>query len=90
MIGLKRILGPAPSEMTMGELVTKIRKRQEFVGSLLQRFREQSVSLPPKKVKEPRGKAKGDSAALGELMKELREAGISLEEFKRIARGREE
>ena len=88
MESLKRIIGPAPSELSKEELIAKIRKRQEFVGALLQRFREQSMSLPPKKVKElrsSRGKA-SNSAALGDLMRELKEAGISMEEFKKIAR----
>jgi len=78
--------------MTVEELTHKIRKRQEFVGALLQRFREQSMSLPPKQAKEPRssrGKA-SSSAALGDLMRELKEAWISMEEFKKMARGRGE
>ena len=90
MESLKRIIGPAPSEMTVDELTAKVRKRQEFVGNLLRLFREQSLSLPPKVAKERKPTRKASSAALGDLLRELKEAGVSLEEFKKIARGREE
>lgn len=91
MQNLRKVIGPAPSELSKEELIAKIRKRQEFVGSLLQRFREQAMSPPQRKAKEPKGRAqKADGKALGELMKELKEMGMTMEEFKRIARGKGE
>ena len=95
MENLRRIIGPAPSEMSREELVAKIRKRQEFVGSLLQRFREQSASLPPRASKERQSSRKaggkaGNSAALGDLMREMKEMGMTMKEFKKIARGKGE
>lgn len=82
---LKRLIGPAPSELSPEELLRKIQARQNLVASCLQEFRERMdgargrVSAAPKKSAE--------SIALKDLMAQMKEAGLSMDDLRRIARG---
>jgi len=82
---LKRLIGPAPSELSPADLLRKIHLRQELVAGVLQEFRERMSGARGKA--EPKGKVSSESVALSELMVQLKEAGLSMEEFRRIARG---
>ena len=82
---LKRLIGPAPSELSPEDLRRKIHLRQELVSGCLQEFRERMSGSRGRGAGEP--KASSESAALSELMAQLKEAGLSMEDFRRIARG---
>jgi hypothetical protein len=85
---LKRLIGPAPSEMSSEDLRRKIHLRQELVSGCLQEFRERmSGSRGKTGATEPKVKTSSEGAALTELMAQLKEAGMLMEDFRRIARG---
>ena len=82
---LVRLIGLAPSELSPGDLLRKIHLRQELVAGVLAEFRERMSGARGKS--EAKGKTSSESVALSELMAQLKEAGLSMEEFRRIARG---
>lgn len=82
---LKRLIGPAPSELSPEDLLRKIHLRQELVAGVLQEFRERMSGARGKA--EAKGKTSSESVALSELMAQMKEAGLSMEDLRRIARG---
>ena len=82
---LVRLIGLAPSELSPEDLRRKIHLRQELVSGCLQEFRERMSGSRGRGSGEP--KASSEAVALSELMAQLKEAGLSMEEFRRIARG---
>jgi hypothetical protein len=87
---LKRLIGLAPSELSPEDLRRKIHLRQELVSGCLQEFRERmsgSRGRAGSGTVEPKVKTSSEGAALIELMAQLKEAGMSIEDFRRIARG---
>lgn len=83
---LKRLIGLAPSELSHDELLMKMKARQELVAGCLQEFREKMDGA-----RGPRARAlvkkSEESVALSDLLEQLKEAGMTMEDLKRIARG---
>ena len=82
---LKRIIGPAPSELTAEALVRKVEGEHRRVGGMLQAFRER----PPKgarKKKAPKPKAVKNK----DLIAAAEELGLSVEEFINLAKEQKE
>lgn len=77
MNNLKRLIGPAPSEMEFPDLLKKIRKRREIIGSDLFSFRESLLGKPKgKKVSKKKPKKTMDGMAF--------ELGVDMETFQKM------
>lgn len=85
---LKRLIGLAPSELSQEDLLQKIKARQELVAGVLQEFRERMSGARGKP--EAQGKASVEAVELKDLMAQMKEAGLTMEDLKRIARGGKE
>jgi hypothetical protein len=83
---LKRLIGPAPSELSPEDLLRKIRARQELVAGCLQEFRER-MSGAKGRVSAAEPKVSSEALQLKELMAQMKETGLSMEDIRRIARG---
>lgn len=82
---LKRLIGPAPSEMSGEELLRKIKTRQELVASCLAEFRARMNGARGRGAPSPKKTA--ESVSLKELMGQMKEAGLTMEDLRRVARG---
>lgn len=82
---LVRLIGPAPSELSPEELLRKIQARQTLIAGTLQEFRERMEGSRARV--EPKAKKTSENLALKDLMAQLKEAGMSMEDLRRIARG---
>lgn len=82
---LKRLIGPAPSELEPEELLKKIRARQELVAGVLAEFRERMNGSRTRS--DPKPKVSSESIQLKELMAQMKEAGLDMNDLRRIARG---
>lgn len=82
---LKRLIGPAPSEMTPEELLKLVRARQELVAGTLQEFRlrmEGARSKPG-----PKAKKTSENLSLSDVLAQLKEQGMTTEDLRRLVRG---
>lgn len=79
---LKRLIGLAPSERSESDLLAFVRTRQALVANVLQAFRTRMEGrvLPAVRAKGPKAK----DVSLGELLKEMKELGITLEDLKKV------
>ena len=83
---LKRIIGPAPSELTAEALVWKIEGEHRRVSGMLQAFRER----PPKGARKKKAAPKPKAAKNKDLIKAAEELGLSVEEFIALAKEQKE
>jgi hypothetical protein len=72
--------------MSPEDLRRKIQVRQDFVAGCLQEFRERMNGARGKG--EPKPKVVAETVALKDLMAQLKEAGMTMDDVRRIARGR--
>jgi len=83
MENLKRLFGPAPSEIEGNELEAKLKETRRRVIKSLQEFRMKSS--PAGKGKKIKVKISSVSK-LTEFMADLKDLGMTLEEFKEFAK----
>jgi len=83
---LKRLIGLAPSEMLHEELVSFVKKRQAFVAGVLQEFRDRMAGGKGP-AKKGRITVTEDTSELKGFLEQLKELGMTMEEFKRAVKG---
>jgi len=84
---LKRLIGLAPSEMLHEELVSFVKKRQAFVAGVLQEFRDRMAGGKGP-AKKGRITVTEDTSELKGFLEQLKELGMTMEEFKRAVKER--
>jgi len=83
---LKRLIGLAPSEMSHEELVNFVKKRQAFVAGMLQEFRDR-MARGKGPIKKGRTTVTESTFELKGFLEQLKELGMTMEEFKRAMKG---
>jgi hypothetical protein len=79
---LRRLIGSAPSERSKDDLLAFVRARQAAVANVLQEFRTRMEGRTTAKVRAQGPKA--SDANLGELLKQMKESGLTMEDLKRM------
>lgn len=81
---LKRLIGPAPSELSREDLLRKIQARQDFVAGMLQEFRTRMEGGRSAKGPTKAPRVKGEASSLAELLAGMKKLGLTVEDLKKV------